>query len=147
MPYERALRLFDTLITPVALYACEFWFPFSISRPSYSNELMFFKFWDKFCAEMLNQKVCRSILSVNKKSSRLAVIGEMGRYPLFCKAISLALKYEWNLNNQSNHDTIINLALSEMKLMSLKGLYCWFTRISNMKSLLNIRRYSGLCKV
>ena len=38
-------------------------------------------------------------MSVNKKSSKLAVLGELGAYPLFLKAVENTLKYEWHLKS------------------------------------------------
>ena len=45
-----------------------------------------FKFWESFKPEVLNPKVSRLLLSVLKKCSRLAVLGELGCYPVLVPA-------------------------------------------------------------
>ena len=69
---RRALDIFDSLVTPVALYGSEFWAPLSISEKYFKNENNFLDAWEVFQCEKLNQKCCRMILSVNNKTSRLA---------------------------------------------------------------------------
>ena len=75
---------------------------------------------------------------MNKKASRLAVLGELGNYPLFIKAIELTIKYEWHLNSMSRTDTLVHNALSEMHCMAKKNVDSWLTRTIKMKELLEL---------
>ena len=142
LPYNRAIQLFNCLVTPIALYACEFWLPFSLPKKSLVSGDVLLKCWEQFKAETIQQKFCRLYLSVMKKTSRLATLGELGQYPLWYKALELALKYEWTLCQQTNNDTLLASALLEMKDMTVRGTDCWFGRISAVKSLLKINSFS-----
>ena len=80
---QKALQLFDSLIKPIFSYAAEFWLPFVIPKKGFETQTNILKAWETFQPETLNQKVCRLLLSVHKRCSRLAVLGELGRYPVF----------------------------------------------------------------
>ena len=60
------------------------------------------KFWENFQPELLNQKVCRLLLSVHKRCSRLAVLGELGRYPVLIPALKHCLKYQYHIDTLDN---------------------------------------------
>jgi hypothetical protein len=47
---------------------------------------------EKFPCEKLYIKFSKSILGVHKKSSNFAVLGELGRYPLYITIINTILK-------------------------------------------------------
>ena len=96
---HKALQLFDSLIKPIFLYATEFWLPFIISKKGFETQSNILKFWESFQPELLNQKVCRMLLSVHKRCSRLAVLGELGRYPVFIPALRHCLKYQYSIDN------------------------------------------------
>ena len=85
MEVARALGLFDSLVTPVALYGCEFWLPLILTNKSFKTERNLLDFWEVLNCEKINQKCCRMTLSVHNKTSRLAVLGELARFPLFIK--------------------------------------------------------------
>jgi hypothetical protein len=54
-------------------------------------------------------KFCKFSLGVGKRSSNLAVIGELGRYPLFIKIIISMFSYLTRLSNSK--DIILSEAL------------------------------------
>ena len=138
---KRALDIFDSLVTPVALYASEFWVPLSISEKHLKCENNFLDAWEVFQCEKLNQKCCRMILSVHNKTSRLAVLGELARYPLFIKSVSQCLNYKLSLTSPAAKPTnLLKNALDEMKIMSEQGNDCWLLRVNRIESLLKIRK-------
>ena len=137
---KKAFKLFDCLIRPILLYACEFWLPLVLQKKCFENKANLLKGWENFGGEILNQKLCRMLLSVHKRASRLAVLGELGRYPLLIPAIKLCLKYECNLA-RSNDDSLINRTWLEMKQMPHLDTY--YSRVQNIKSLLNIPALHG----
>ena len=143
MPVRRAFHLFDSLVTPVALYGCEFWFPHILTKSSFGEETKLLSSWEKFKAETLNQQCCRVLLSVHRKASRLAVLGDLGRYPLAIKAMALTLNYRLCLASKPAN-SLVGLVMSEMAVMASKGVDCWLTRTEKMASLLKIPdiRYS-----
>ena len=137
MSVTKALNLVDSLVTPVGLYACEFWTPYCIPAKSFNDKEALLKFWEGFLPETLNQRICRLLLSVHKKSSRLAVLGEMARLPLFLKALVQALKYEWCLVNKST-SPLVQGTLQEMRVFEDLGNSNWLSRIKKIKKLLSI---------
>ena len=82
LPVSCAFQLFDSLIRPVALFSCEFWLPTILSKKSFDSKDNLLKSWETLRCEVLNQKLCRLLLSVHKRCSRLATMCELGRYPL-----------------------------------------------------------------
>ena len=133
----KALQLFDSLIRPIFLYATEFWLPFIIPKKGYESQMNILKFWESFNPELINQKMCRLLLSVHRRCSRLAVLGELGRYPVFIPALKHCLKYRHHLD-ASDSSSIISIAIKDMK--NNPQIDCWLTRIEKIKNLLNIKR-------
>ena len=81
------------------------------------------------------------ILSVHNKTSRLAVLGELARYPLFIKSVSQCLNYKLSLTSPAAKPTnLLKNALDEMKIMSEQGNDCWLLRVNRIESLLKIRK-------
>ena len=134
--------MFDTIVSPVALYASELWAPLNIPQKCFTSTDSLLSAWESFKPELLNQKVCRLLLGVNRKATRLAVLGEMGRFPLLIKAISHAIKYEWHITNQSDRDSLIYQATEEMKCMpEVKN--GWYHRIRQIKTLFKVPNFPG----
>ena len=133
---KKALAIFDSLVTPVALYGTEFWLPHILSDKTFKNEKNLLNAWEVFTAEKLNQKCCRMILSVQNKTSRLAVLGELARYPLFFKSLAQCLNYKVALLNTKSN--LLQNAVLEMKQMSDQGEDCWLSRVNKIEGLLKI---------
>ena len=98
------------------------------------------KSWESFQPEILNQKVCRMLLSVHKRCSRLAVLGELGRYPTMIPALKLCLKYQYQLDN-GDRTSFVYKAMQDMK--NDPDLDCWYSRVDKIKNNLNIRKLYG----
>ena len=139
MESKKVFGIFDALVTPVALYSCEFWTPYLISKSSFTSSEKLLDAWGTLKAETLNQKCSRMILSVHNKASRLAVLGELGRYPLFTKSISQCLNYKYHLMLNKTSSSLMYHVYKEMKLMASTGQDCWLTRVNKIEELLNIR--------
>ena len=137
---KKALQLFDSLIRPIFLYAAEFWLPFNISKKGLNSFEGLMKYWGDFQPELLNQKVCRMLLSVHKKSSRLAVLGELGRYPVLLPAIKLCVKYQYSLEFVEKN-SLIYKAVNDMK--SAPQMDSWYSRIEKIKSYFQIKQLNG----
>ena len=140
LPVSRAFQLFDSLIKPVALFSCEFWLPMIIPKKCFTNKELLLKSWETLPAEYLNQKLCRMLLSVHKRCSRLAAIGELGRYPLLISSIKNCVKYEWHLRNV-DQSSMISMAVREMA--DKPYLDTWYSRVQSIKSLLGISGLHG----
>ena len=107
-----ALQIFDQLVTSIGLYSCESWLPLIMTKKSLKEDNSIFSFWESFKLENLNQQICRMILGVHKKSSRL---GELGRYPMFIKGLCHVLKYQANLLQSIGNGSIVSQAVTEIK--------------------------------
>ena len=138
MEPNKVFALFDSLVTPVALYGCEFWVPYLISKAGFSSKHGLLETWGTLTSETLNQKCSRTILSVHNKASRLAVLGELGRYPLFVNALIQLLRYKHSLEHRSKTPSLISDLWADMSDMAQKGEDCWLLRVNKIVELLNI---------
>ena len=139
MPIKQSLQLLDSIVMPVGLYASEFLTPLSLPLGALQNKNTFLKAWEDYPLEKINQRACRTILSLSKKASRLAVLSELGRYPVFLNAVSAAISYEWHLRHRAPSDSLASLALSEMDSLSDSGHDSWLARVKSICKLLNIK--------
>ena len=137
IPVERAFQLFDSLVTPVALYGCEIWYPCNLPKKGLQDRYKLMACWESLKCETLNQYCSRILLSVHRKASRLAVLGDLGRFPMAIRAMAHTLNYRLCLTNKPATSLIGN-AITEMKAMSLNGTDCWINRTDKMSKLLGI---------
>ena len=75
-------------------------------------------------------------LSVHSKASRLAVLGELGRYSFFINALSQCLNYKLSLFKRRTQTNLIGHVLTEMENMGEYGQDCWLTRVSQIENML-----------
>ena len=137
MQTDRIFTLFDSLVTPVATYCSPLWLPFNISAKNLETKTGLHDFWEKFKCETLNQKCGRIALSVNSKTTRLAVLGELGRYPLFLQPLAQCLNYKLSLLSRISNELIGN-AIFEMLDLSNKNSDNWLRRVEKMGDVLKI---------
>jgi hypothetical protein len=122
------LKLFDHLVAPILLYGCEIWGPKKI-KLSKNNNFQFFNLCDKLPAEKLHLKFCRYIIGCNKSSSKAAVRGELGRYPLLLRIWVQSCKY-WTHINSKNEDTLVYHARVAQE--STKAENTWYNNLTHM---------------
>ena len=72
------LSLFDTLIKPILLYACDFWGCLKIKK---SNPI-----------ENFYMRILKQILGVQKQTTNIGVLLELGKFPLAIEAKRLCIK-------------------------------------------------------
>ena len=82
---------------------------------------------------------------MHKKTSRLAVLGELGHYPLLVNSFIQTLKYKWSLGLQDSN-SLISDALVEMESFSDSGYDCWLSRVRKIEHLFNIPSSPSYCK-
>ena len=107
MKVKRATELFDSLITPIATYSSQFWSVLSLPASAFNSMQNLMKSWEVFIPETLNQRFCRVILSLQKKTSRLAVIGELSRYPMLKGSLIQSLSCNWSLENKCDKNSLV----------------------------------------
>ena len=139
MPINQSLQLVDSNAMHVGLYASEFLTVLSLPEATFQSKTSILKAWQEYPLEKLNQRVCRTILSVNKKASRLAVLSELGRYPVFLNALIASISYEWHLRHRAPTDSLARLALSEMESWVDPGHDSWLARVKSICKLLDIK--------
>ena len=137
MPVKRALQLVDSLVSPVALYTTEVLSIMSLPKASFTTKESLLKAWEDYLPEKINQRACRMVLSVHKKSSRLAVLGELGRYPMLIKGLTQVLKYDWHIKNKSSDQSLVRTAYQEMFNVNDS----WGLRVEKIKTLLNLQTF------
>ena len=69
----------------------------------------------------------------------MAVMGELGRYPLFIKSLSHCLNYKASLESKPIN-SLVNNVLTEMNLMSDNGEDCWLSRIGKIEQIIGLRK-------
>ena len=85
-------------------------------------------------------------LSVNKKTSRLSVLGELGRYPVFIQSLAQCLNYKLSLFSRKFSNKLIGHALSEMEQLSKQNTDTWLTRVSQIEKTLEMPQNIFLSK-
>ena len=138
MSAERFFKLLDCLVFPVGQYATELLSPLSLPMKSFQSENNLLKAWESFHLEKVNQRACRLLLSVQKKTSRLAVLGELGRYPVLIKSLIQSIMYKRSIEmNQST--SLVGKAMKEMQELNISS--SWLGRVNNITQLLGIPEY------
>ena len=79
------MLLFDNIIKPILLYTCEIWGKMKISE--IIGEI------GKSLIERFHFKICKQVVGVNRKTSNIATIAELGRYPLYIDIQTMIIKY------------------------------------------------------
>ena len=73
LPPNLAVKIFDSIISPILLYNSEVWGAFA------NHDL---NKWDQSPTEKIHSKMCKIYLGVNRKATNIAIKGEMGKFPL-----------------------------------------------------------------
>ena len=90
-----SLKLFDSLIKPMLTYICEFWSQLTKSKIEAikSKKTSLEESYFDAPAEKLHLLFYRNTLGVPNKTSSLATLGELGRYPVILNCYVQMIKY------------------------------------------------------
>ena len=99
---KTVLHVFDHTIKPILLYGSEIWGVFDVNKLSKQKDLYFNKICNDFTGEKLHTKVCKDVLEVTRHSTNIAVMGELGRYPLMLEVFLNMIKYYACLSGLQN---------------------------------------------
>ena len=124
------LHLLDTLIKPILLYASDYW---GCLKPPKDNPI-----------EKFYNMACKHILGVQKQTTNIGVLLEIGRIPLQTYAIKASIKNweriktkEVNIHLQQSYQVAIidNLPwITNIKdLLEKNGMACYYTYLCNKK--------------
>jgi len=114
IPIKIWLKIFDSVIQPIALYGSEIWGP--LSHQSYTR-------WDKHPTESLHAEFCRYILHVHRNTPTNACRAELGRYPLIINIQKRTLNF-FNHLKSSPQNTLHSKALRTQELSPEKSPLC-----------------------
>ena len=89
---ETKFTLFDSLVVPILLYGSEVWGIYNFKE-----------------IDTLHFKFCKKVLGVKLQTSNMAVLGELGRFPLSVLCKERALKYRLKIKKTS--DSLVHLVL------------------------------------
>ena len=121
----------------MALYGSEVWYPSTLPKKSFQSKRKLLSSWENLQSETLNQSCARMLLSVHRKASRLAVLGELGRHPLAVRAMAHCLNYRLCLASKPAN-SLLGRAMTEMSQMAQTGVDCWLSQANNMAILLDV---------
>ena len=125
-----SLHLFDCLIKPIALYGSEIWGAEDYFKNTCPWEQLFGQKLFRQPADKLNLSFCKSILGVSKKATNLAVLGELGRYPLILDSILNVMKFYQHLEKSDNK--LLFNALQESININKGKTFSWYTFVEKM---------------
>ena len=107
------LHLTDSLISPILLYMSDFWGCLKMPK---SNPI-----------ENIKMMICKQILGVQKQTTNIGVLLELGETPLSLNAIKLAVK-NWERIRLGNANKVLLASYRE----SLEGSLTWISGIKNV---------------
>ena len=99
-----SLSLFDSLVSPILLYASDFWG----ARKQPSNNPL----------EKVQMRFFKEILGVGKKTANIGVLLELGRHPLLINAIKLSIK-NWERIRKGDANSLLLASYSDSMNMNL----------------------------
>jgi hypothetical protein len=104
-----AIKIFDSIISPILLYNSEIWGAF-INHD--------FRKWDQSPTEKIHLKFCKTYLGVNRKATNIACRGELGKFPLLLPILKrLLMKYIIHINS------LPDASLAKQTFLISKDLY------------------------
>ena len=109
---EDTIKIFDVMIKPILLYSSDFWGCLKLPK---NNPI-----------ENLHSMFCKQLLLVQKNTTNVGALLELGRTPLRQTAQKQAVK-NWDRIQRSNCNQMIKLSFADAKTESL----AWFVKITN----------------
>jgi hypothetical protein len=111
-------------VQPILLYCSEVWSLFTLIKEKVNVELKY----DSFIPNKVQMKYAKYILGVHKSATHIAVLAELGLYPLSIAALKSSVIYWIHLLNSKYNSLIFhayreNLTLNESLCNKLKHLF------------------------
>lgn len=130
------MHLFDHTVKPVLLYGSEIWGCFIGNKLKKDDYCLTSKLLNKLKQEHVHLKFCKYLLGVGKRSTSSAVMGELGRYPLYTNIFTYMFKYFQRL--YSSDDILLKNAYEESVNLDNAGKSSWYSCIKSIMKNLNI---------
>ena len=130
------MSLFDTLITPILSYGAEVWLPFTKPVTNATLQSILDKQFSAYISpncptENVHIKFCRSLLGVHKRTMKLPVLAELGRYPISLNALCQTITF-WIHITESDEDSYLRQAYNDMLLAESHNNAIWLKFVKNI---------------
>ena len=111
LPCSEALKLFEMLIRPIALYNAENLAHLSLREIDAikQNKISLLDHLNKSYTSVLHQRYLKYILGVNKSCTNMATLGELGEFPIQMNGIIALLSF-WHRITQMPENTLVKQA-------------------------------------
>jgi hypothetical protein len=123
--------VFDHTIKPVLLYGSEIWGIFSAEKLNKLRDSYFNKLCSDLIAERLHVKFCKYVLEVSRRSTNIAITGELGRDSLFLEVILNMIKYFIHLSNPICTG-LVSEAFEASGKLHLENIRSWYRNITEV---------------
>ena len=81
--------------------------------------------------EQVHVYACKRYMSLPKKTTNIAVLGDCGRYPMFIEAVKHVIKY-WIRILKMREDRYVKKAYNMLMLTDQLGVRNWATYVKNI---------------
>ena len=140
LPCLQAIKLFESLIRPIALYNAEnlAHLTFREIESIRQNKISLLDHLNNSYSSVLHQRFLKFVLGVNKSCTNMATLGELGEFPLQLNGIIALLSF-WHRISQMPEDTFVKQAYN----ISQEG-DCqseWIATVKFLLEYLNIENY------
>lgn len=125
---ETLTHLFDHTVKPVLLYGSEIWGAFDANK--FKSDKHLHNLCKDLRQELVHIKFCKYSLGVGKKATNIAVLGELGRYPLYLEVLFNLLKYYKYI--LTSGDLFLSEALAVSKSLHSGNKKCWYSCVEHL---------------
>ena len=112
--------LFDSIVKPILLYACEIW--------GYIEDKNDLSSIGRSYIERFHLKVCKQILGVHRKTSNIATLLELGRYPLKFDIRKSIIKYFLRFKSLDKNRLVYKAYEEELSNMNYSKNWITYTK-------------------
>jgi hypothetical protein len=103
-----SLHVFDHTIKPIRLYGSEIWGYFNPFKKKLIFDHSPIAEAFNLKSEKLHLKFCKFVLGVNRKTTNLATLSELGMFPLQFDVIKSMIRYWYRLENLNSSFPLLN---------------------------------------
>ena len=130
-----AIKIFESIISPILLYNSEIWGAYM------KND---FKKWDTSPTEKAHLRFCKIYLGLGKKASNLATRGELGKFPLIISIFKRLFNYITHLNSLPESTIAKQAFLLSKDLYQQKKTYFYGNTTNILKSYIDQSQITDL---
>ena len=112
------------------MYGSEIWGDINFHKLNTQGDNYFKKLCGDLAVEKAHLSFCKFILGVSKKATNIAVMGELGRYPLFLEVLLNMFKYYIRL--KKSDDLLLKEAFNLSKSLHDEQKKSWYTSIQTL---------------